>query len=196
MFFLATSDDDGQPTCSYKGGEPGFVHVVDERTVAFPNYDGNGMYLSMGNVLRNPRRRHAVHRLREGAPACASRVRRRIDFDDPLLADCPEAQFVVRVACASGVSELPALHPPLHARRAVAVRAAGRLPHAGAGLEADGLGVRRPARARPRPRPGRARRARRCVPRPWRKPRIRRTRMLACPTETHGVLRRVLAQRS
>src|SRR3954466_737449 len=45
MLFLATADADGRPTCSYKGGEPGFVRVLDERTVAFPNYDGNGMYL-------------------------------------------------------------------------------------------------------------------------------------------------------
>src|SRR5919112_740191 len=50
MFFLATVDADGQPTCSYKGGDPGFVTVVDDRTLAFPNYDGNGMYLSLGNV--------------------------------------------------------------------------------------------------------------------------------------------------
>jgi predicted pyridoxine 5'-phosphate oxidase superfamily flavin-nucleotide-binding protein len=54
MFFLATADADGRPQCSYKGGEPGFVRVLDERTLAFPNYDGNGMYLSMGNVLVNP----------------------------------------------------------------------------------------------------------------------------------------------
>lgn len=51
MLFLATVDSAGQPTCSYKGGDPGFVSVLDERTLAFPNYDGNGMYLSMGNVL-------------------------------------------------------------------------------------------------------------------------------------------------
>src|SRR5919112_6294772 len=50
MFFLATVDAAGQPTCSYKGGDPGFVTVVDDRTLAFPNYDGNGMYLSLGNV--------------------------------------------------------------------------------------------------------------------------------------------------
>src|SRR5688500_6119474 len=50
MFFLASVDATGQPTCSYKGGDPGFVTVVDERTLLFPNYDGNGMYLSMGNV--------------------------------------------------------------------------------------------------------------------------------------------------
>jgi hypothetical protein len=44
MFFLATADEQGHPNCSYKGGEPGFVRVVDQHTVAFPNYDGNGMY--------------------------------------------------------------------------------------------------------------------------------------------------------
>src|SRR3954462_9760964 len=54
MFFLASADADGRPQCSYKGGDPGLVKVVDERTLAFPNYDGNGMYLSMGNVLANP----------------------------------------------------------------------------------------------------------------------------------------------
>ena len=54
IFFLATADEQGRPNCSYKGGEPGFVRVLDERMVAFPNYDGNGMYLSTGNVLANP----------------------------------------------------------------------------------------------------------------------------------------------
>jgi uncharacterized protein len=50
MFFLATVDSAGQPTCSYKGGEPGFVRVADPRTLHFPVYDGNGMFLSAGNV--------------------------------------------------------------------------------------------------------------------------------------------------
>ena len=96
MFFLATADAAGRPTCSYKGGEPGFVRVVDRRTVAFPNYDGNGMYLSAGNVLVNP----AVgmlfidlergHRMRLEGDAS-------IDLDDPLRDGYPEAQFVVRV---------------------------------------------------------------------------------------------------
>src|SRR5436305_14751866 len=54
MFFLATADADGRPQCSYKGGDPGFVRVLDERRLAFPNYDGNGMFLSLGNVLVNP----------------------------------------------------------------------------------------------------------------------------------------------
>ncbi len=46
MIFLATADEQGCPNCSYKGGEPGFVRVLDEHMLAFPNYDGNGMYLS------------------------------------------------------------------------------------------------------------------------------------------------------
>ena len=54
MFFLATADAAGRPNCSYKGGDPGFVRVLDERTLVFPNYDGNGMYLSMGNASENP----------------------------------------------------------------------------------------------------------------------------------------------
>jgi predicted pyridoxine 5'-phosphate oxidase superfamily flavin-nucleotide-binding protein len=54
MFFLATVDGAGYPSCSYKGGDPGFVRVLDERTLVFPSYDGNGMYLSLGNAAENP----------------------------------------------------------------------------------------------------------------------------------------------
>lgn len=54
MFFLSTVDHQGRPTVSYKGGEAGFVKVVDPKTIAFPSYDGNGMYLSMGNIRANP----------------------------------------------------------------------------------------------------------------------------------------------
>jgi predicted pyridoxine 5'-phosphate oxidase superfamily flavin-nucleotide-binding protein len=53
MFFLATADAQGRPNCSYKGGDPGFVRVVDERTLMFPCWDGNGMFLSLGNVTAN-----------------------------------------------------------------------------------------------------------------------------------------------
>jgi predicted pyridoxine 5'-phosphate oxidase superfamily flavin-nucleotide-binding protein len=97
MFFLATVDDRGLPNCSYKGGDPGFVRVVDERTIAFPNYDGNGMFLSMGNLRRNPNVGmlfidwEEPTRLRLNGSA-------RVELDDPLLAAYPEAQFIVRVA--------------------------------------------------------------------------------------------------
>jgi predicted pyridoxine 5'-phosphate oxidase superfamily flavin-nucleotide-binding protein len=96
MFFLATADDQGQPNCSYKGGAPGFVRVVDAHTIAFPNYDGNGMYLSMGNLGLNPHVGLLFIDFERG-----SRMRLNgtasIAEDDPLLTEYPEAQFVVRV---------------------------------------------------------------------------------------------------
>lgn len=98
MFFLATADAEGHPQCSYKGGEPGFVRVLDEQTVAFPNYDGNGMYLSMGNLLANP---HVGMLFIDFTSARPSRLRLNgvasIDEHDELMAAYPEAQFVVRV---------------------------------------------------------------------------------------------------
>ena len=96
MFFLATVDKTGQPTCSYKGGDPGFVRVVGPRDLAFPNYDGNGMYLSMGNVAETS----AVGLLFidfEAQRRMRVDGRARIDRDDPLLEQYPEAQFIVRV---------------------------------------------------------------------------------------------------
>jgi predicted pyridoxine 5'-phosphate oxidase superfamily flavin-nucleotide-binding protein len=54
LFFLATADAEGRPDCSYKGGDPGFVRVIDPSTLAFPSYDGNGMFKSLGNLLTNP----------------------------------------------------------------------------------------------------------------------------------------------
>jgi uncharacterized protein len=54
MFFLATADAEGRPDCSYKGGDPGFVRVVEPGTLVFPSYDGNGMFRSLGNLLVNP----------------------------------------------------------------------------------------------------------------------------------------------
>jgi len=53
-FFLATADRDGRPDCSFKGGMPGFVRVVGPSELAFPDYDGNGMFKSLGNIVVNP----------------------------------------------------------------------------------------------------------------------------------------------
>ncbi len=98
MFFLATADADGRPQCSYKGGDPGFVRVLDEHTLAFPNCDGNGMYLSMGNVLANP---HVGMLFIDFVAARPSRLRLNgiasIDEHDDLIDTYPGAQFVVRV---------------------------------------------------------------------------------------------------
>jgi predicted pyridoxine 5'-phosphate oxidase superfamily flavin-nucleotide-binding protein len=96
MFFLATADADGQPDCSYKGGLPGFVRVVDEKTLAIPDYDGNGQYRSWGNVVVNPRVGllfldfETPKRLRVNGTAVVSK-------DDPLLAEIPGAVFIVRL---------------------------------------------------------------------------------------------------
>jgi len=96
MFFLATADEQGMPNCSYKGGAPGFVRVVDAHSIAFPNYDGNGMYLSMGNVACNPQVGLLFLDFERG-----SRMRLNgtasIDESDPLMSEYPEAQFIVRV---------------------------------------------------------------------------------------------------
>jgi uncharacterized protein len=96
MFFLATADEQGRPNCSYKGGEPGFVRVLDEHTVAFPNYDGNGMYLSAGNVLVNPNVGMLFVSFERGRRLRLNGVA-SIDEHDELLGEYPEAQFVVRV---------------------------------------------------------------------------------------------------
>jgi uncharacterized protein len=98
MFFLATADADGRPQCSYKGGDPGFVTVVDEHTIAFPNYDGNGMYLSTGNVRVNPHVGLLFIDF-DGRPPRRLRLNgvASIEPGDPLLARFPGAQFVVRV---------------------------------------------------------------------------------------------------
>lgn len=97
LFWLATVDHEGRPTVSYKGGDPGFVRVLDATTLAFPSYDGNGMFYSMGNIagqgnvgllfmdLEKP------FRLRVQGTAT-------VDADDPLLSTWHEAQLVVRVA--------------------------------------------------------------------------------------------------
>jgi predicted pyridoxine 5'-phosphate oxidase superfamily flavin-nucleotide-binding protein len=96
MFFIATADADGHPDCSYKGGLPGFVHVLDDHTLAIPDYDGNGMYRTWGNVIVNP---HVgllfldfeqPKRIRVNGTAQVSEV-------DPVRADFPGAVFIVRI---------------------------------------------------------------------------------------------------
>jgi hypothetical protein len=96
MFFLATVDDEGQPTCSYKGGDPGFVTVIDDTTLAFPNYDGNGMYLSMGNVAATNGVGMLFIDFEQQRRMRVDGVAYLVD-DHPLLEKYPEAQFLVIV---------------------------------------------------------------------------------------------------
>ena len=96
MFFLTTINDKGQPTVSYKGGDMGFVKVLDSNTLIFPSYDGNGMFLSMGNIVGNDQigmlfiSFEAPHRIRVQGTATISQ-------DAALLAHYKEADFVVTV---------------------------------------------------------------------------------------------------
>jgi predicted pyridoxine 5'-phosphate oxidase superfamily flavin-nucleotide-binding protein len=97
MFFLTTVDHRGYPTCSYKGGNQGFVKVVDSKTLAFPSFDGNGMFLSMGNISANNKIGmlfidfETPHRVRVHGTAS-------IDRNYPLIKEFHGAELVVRVA--------------------------------------------------------------------------------------------------
>jgi hypothetical protein len=97
FFFLATADAEGRPDCSFKGGAPGFVRVVAPDLLVYPDYDGNGMFKSLGNVRSNPHvgllfiaMSERPRRLRVSGTA-------ELVFDDPLLADFPGGQMLVRI---------------------------------------------------------------------------------------------------
>lgn len=97
MFFVATSDAEGHPDCSYKGGLPGFVRVIDDHSLVIPDYDGNGMYRSWGNVVVNPNVGllfidfEKPMRIRVNGTA-------EISDEDPLLKEFPGAVFIIRVS--------------------------------------------------------------------------------------------------
>jgi hypothetical protein len=96
FFFLSTVDHRGYPTCSHKGGHPGFVRVPDPASLAFPSYDGNGMFLSLGNISGQGKVGmlfidfETPHRVRVHGTATVTR-------DDPMMAAFPGAQVLVRV---------------------------------------------------------------------------------------------------
>jgi hypothetical protein len=54
MAFIATSDNSGECDCSFRAGPPGFIRVLDDRTIAYPDYRGNGVMASLGNIRQNP----------------------------------------------------------------------------------------------------------------------------------------------
>jgi predicted pyridoxine 5'-phosphate oxidase superfamily flavin-nucleotide-binding protein len=106
MFFLATADAEGRPDCSYKGGRPGFVRVIGPGTLAFPSYDGNGMFKSLGNLLVNP---HVGLLFVDFENPKRLRVNGRatVREDDPLLAEFIGAQLIVRVEVATVFPNCP-----------------------------------------------------------------------------------------
>jgi uncharacterized protein len=112
-FFLASADAEGRPDCSFKGGAPGFVRVTAADELAFPDYDGNGMFKSLGNLLVNPAvglpfidMHGKPRRLRVNGMATLSR-------DDPLLAATVGAQLIVRVKTRAIVPNCPRYIPSM-----------------------------------------------------------------------------------
>ncbi len=95
FFFLATVNSKGEPTVSHKGGPVGVVTIVDANTMAFPSYDGNGMFLSMGNIAETSKIGilfidfETPNRVRVQASAT-------ISTDDGLMEKYPGAQLIVR----------------------------------------------------------------------------------------------------
>jgi predicted pyridoxine 5'-phosphate oxidase superfamily flavin-nucleotide-binding protein len=112
-FFIATADDQGRPDCSFKGGAPGFIRVTAPDELAFPDYDGDGAFRSLGNLLVNPnvgllfiQMHDKPARLRIRGTATASR-------DDPLLARTVGAQLIVRVKARAIFPNCPRYIPKL-----------------------------------------------------------------------------------
>jgi len=112
-FFLATADAQGRPDCSFKGGAPGFVRVVGPSELAWPDYDGNGMFKSLGNIAVNGNvgllfidMHEKPRRLRVNGTATVSR-------DDPLLAETVGAQLIVRVNALAIFPNCPRYIPKL-----------------------------------------------------------------------------------
>jgi predicted pyridoxine 5'-phosphate oxidase superfamily flavin-nucleotide-binding protein len=112
-FFIATADADGQPDCSFKGGMPGFVRVTGASELAFPDYDGNGMFKSLGNLTVNPgvgllfiAMHGKPQRLRVNGMAVVNR-------DDPLLPQTVGAQLIVRVTARAIFPNCPRYIPTM-----------------------------------------------------------------------------------
>jgi predicted pyridoxine 5'-phosphate oxidase superfamily flavin-nucleotide-binding protein len=113
-FFLATADAEGRPDCSFKGGARGFVRVTGAGELAFPDYDGNGMFKSLGNILVNPYvgllfidMHEKPRRLRVNGIA-------RVVRDDPLMVQTVGAQMMVRVTARAIFPNCPRYVPKLH----------------------------------------------------------------------------------
>ena len=123
-FFIATADAQGRPDCSFKGGAAGFVRVTGPAELAFPDYDGNGMFKSLGNLAVNPQvgllfidLHERPRRLRVNGTATVRR-------DDPLLARTAGAQLIVRVTaraifpnCPRYIPKLQLVEPSIYAPR-------------------------------------------------------------------------------
>jgi uncharacterized protein len=97
-FFLATADAVGRPDCSFKGGAPGFVRITGPSELAFPDYDGNGMFKSLGNIVKNPSVGVLFIAMHDKPQRLRVNGEATVNYDDPLLGQTVGAQLIVRVA--------------------------------------------------------------------------------------------------
>jgi hypothetical protein len=97
FFFLATADGEGRPDCSFKGGPPGFVRVLAPDLLVFPDYDGNGMFKSLGNIKANQNVGLLFIAMGDKPKRLRVNGKATLHFDDPLMKDMPGAQILVRV---------------------------------------------------------------------------------------------------
>jgi uncharacterized protein len=129
MFWLASVDDKGSPTVSYKGGAPGFVNIIDGRTLVFPNYDGNGMYFSMGNIATTSE--IGMLFMAFDRPA-RLRVQGRATLTDDkaMVGRFPGAQFAVKVDITALITNCPRYIP-----RMQRMEGSRYVPHATTGAQ-------------------------------------------------------------
>jgi uncharacterized protein len=97
FFFLATADAEGRPDCSFKGGAPGFARVIAPDLLVYPDYDGNGMFKSLGNIRSNPHVGLLFIAMSERPKRLRISGTAELAFKDPLLADFPGGQLLVRI---------------------------------------------------------------------------------------------------
>jgi len=97
FFFLASADAEGRPDCSFKGGPPGFVRIPAPDLLEFPDYDGNGMFKSLGNIKSNPHVGLLFISMGDKPRRLRVNGRATLHFDDPSLSAVPGAQILVRV---------------------------------------------------------------------------------------------------
>jgi uncharacterized protein len=97
FFFLATADDQGRPDCSFKGGLPGFVRVPTPDQLVFADYDGNGMFKSLGNIRVNPNVGLLFLRIGDKPGRLRVNGRATISLDDPMLTEFAGGQILIRI---------------------------------------------------------------------------------------------------
>jgi predicted pyridoxine 5'-phosphate oxidase superfamily flavin-nucleotide-binding protein len=113
FFFLATADAEGRPDCSFKGGAPGFVRVTGAAELAFPDYDGNGMFKSLGNIQSNPNVGMLFIAMTESPKRLRVNGRAALLFDDPAQKGFAGAQALVRVTAEHIFPNCPRYIPDL-----------------------------------------------------------------------------------